>query len=244
VARDVVESYMQQHGKWLKKDEVAIGKLIDQIISMKKQGMAEGGNPRQAAIAIAKRESGKYNKDGKRIKEDQGKTVHRIALTVTDPNHPMVSKRGETLQKTVRVPGEDPAKAVNAAIAHYRRKGYKVHDHHYIGTVEEDVTEGNEHSPVAGAITRRILSQRLDLLKQYGPELVGSAVDNVAEYVGDVDEIGSSDVSAWVNQVERMLKNNPPEAFAEDDWHGAGDSWHGAGNEPKDAWHSGGALGI
>jgi len=30
----------------------------------------EGGNPRQAAIAIAKRESGKYNKDGERIKED------------------------------------------------------------------------------------------------------------------------------------------------------------------------------
>ena len=55
----------------------------------------------------------------------------------------------------------------------------------------------------------------LDLLKQYGPELVGQAVDEVADYVGDVDEIGSSDVSAWVNQVERMLKSNPPEAFSE-----------------------------
>jgi hypothetical protein len=30
----------------------------------------EGDNPQQAAIAIAKRESGKYNKDGERIKED------------------------------------------------------------------------------------------------------------------------------------------------------------------------------
>jgi len=66
---------------------------------------------------------------------------HRIGLTVTDPNHPMVSKRGETIQKTVRVPGEDPAKAINAAIAHYRRKGYKVHDHHYMGTVDEGITE-------------------------------------------------------------------------------------------------------
>lgn len=35
-------NHIQQHGKWLKKDEVAIGKLIDQIISMKKQGMTEG----------------------------------------------------------------------------------------------------------------------------------------------------------------------------------------------------------
>jgi hypothetical protein len=79
----------------------------------------------------------------------------------------------------------------------------------------DEVDEGAESDPVAGAITRRILMQRLDLLKQYGPELVGAAVDNVADYVGDVDEIGSSDVSAWVAQVERMLKDNPPEAFSE-----------------------------
>ena len=82
-------------------------------------------------------------------------------------------------------------------------------------TLEQGVTEDAGPSPVTGAITRRILSQHLDLLKQYGPELVGAAVDNVADYVGDVEEIGSSDVSAWVNQVERMLKENPPEAFDE-----------------------------
>ena len=81
---------------------------------------------------------------------------------------------------------------------------------------EDKLDEDFGNSPVASAITRRILMQRHDLLKQYGPELVGAAVDNVADYVGDVDEIGSSDVSAWVAQVERMLKENPPEAFAEE----------------------------
>ena len=65
--------------------------------------------------------------------------VHRIGLTVTDPNHPMVSKRKETIQKTVRVTGDDREKAINAAIAHHKRKGYKVHDHHYIGTVNEEM---------------------------------------------------------------------------------------------------------
>jgi hypothetical protein len=40
-----------------------------------------------------------------------------------------------------------------------------------------------------------------------------AAVADVADYVGDVDEIGSSDVSGWVRQVERMLSENPPEAF-------------------------------
>jgi hypothetical protein len=78
---------------------------------------------------------------------------------------------------------------------------------------EQGVAEGTNDSPVAGAITRRILMQRHDLLKQYGPELVTAAIDNVADYVGDVDEIGSSDVSSWVKQVERMLNDHPPEAF-------------------------------
>jgi hypothetical protein len=71
----------------------------------------------------------------------------------------------------------------------------------------------NEDSPVAGAIVRRIMSQRLDLLKQYGPALVTQAVDEVADFVGDVEEIGSSDVSGWVKHVEQMLRDNPPEAF-------------------------------
>lgn len=73
--------------------------------------------------------------------ENTGPVTHRIGLTVTDPNHPMVSKRGETIQKTVRVTGDDREKAINSAIAHLRRKGYKVHDHHYIGTVDQGLAE-------------------------------------------------------------------------------------------------------
>jgi hypothetical protein len=64
---------------------------------------------------------------------------------------------------------------------------------------------GQEDSPVASAIIRRILLQRTDLLAKYGPERVGAAVDDVADSVGDWDEIGSSDVSGWVRQVEQML---------------------------------------
>jgi hypothetical protein len=64
---------------------------------------------------------------------------------------------------------------------------------------------GQEDSPVASAIIRRILLQRTDLLAKYGPERVGAAVDDVADSVGDWDEIGSSDVSGWVRRVEQML---------------------------------------
>jgi hypothetical protein len=64
---------------------------------------------------------------------------------------------------------------------------------------------GEQDSPVAQAIIRRILLQRTDLLAKYGPEKVGQAVDDVADFVGDEEEIGSSDVSAWVNMVQEIL---------------------------------------
>jgi hypothetical protein len=98
---------------------------------------------------------------------------------------------------------------VVAALRHEFAKAKAERDSYY------HVNEEFEPSPVASAIVRRIMFQHPDLLQDYGPNLVNAAVDNVADYVGDVDEIGSSDVSAWVAQVERMLKENPPEAFDE-----------------------------
>jgi hypothetical protein len=70
-------------------------------------------------------------------------------------------------------------------------------------TQQNSLTESD--SPVAGAITRRILLQRSDLLSKYGPEKVMAAIDDVADFVGDTEEIGSSDVSGWVKQVEQSL---------------------------------------
>ena len=79
--------------------------------------------------------------------------IHRIGLTVTDPNHPMASKRGDTIQKTVRVTGGDQEQAINRAIAHHRKKGYKVHDHHYIGTANSPAVKEEGPSPGPGAET-------------------------------------------------------------------------------------------
>lgn len=70
---------------------------------------------------------------------------------------------------------------------------------------QPDMVESMEDSPAASAITRRILMQRSDLLSKYGPEKVMAAIDDVADFVGDVEEIGSSDVSGWVKQVEQSL---------------------------------------
>jgi hypothetical protein len=70
---------------------------------------------------------------------------------------------------------------------------------------DKGLSEDSFDSPVASAITRRILMQRSDLLAKYGPEKVTAAIDDVADFVGDTDEIGSSDVSGWVKQVEQSL---------------------------------------
>lgn len=94
------------------------------------------------------------------------------------------------------------------SISKQMTKGMSVTD-----DLSKHLDEDQGDSPVAQAITRRILLQRTDLLSKFGPELVLSAIDNVADYVGDVEEIGSSDVSAWIKQVERMLTEHPPEAF-------------------------------
>ena len=67
------------------------------------------------------------------------------------------------------------------------------------------IPESIEDNPVASAITRRILSQRLDLLKKYGPVAVTQAIDDIADFVGDTEEIGSSDVSGWIKQIEQSL---------------------------------------
>ena len=72
--------------------------------------------------------------------------------------------------------------------------------------------DGDIDNAVASAITRRILMQRVDLLAKYGPEKVSQAIGDVADFVGDVDEIGSSDVSGWVKQIERELSGQVEEA--------------------------------
>jgi hypothetical protein len=60
-------------------------------------------------------------------------------------------------------------------------------------------------SPVESAILRRIMNNHLDLLKQYGPAAVMAAARDVADNIGDVEEIGSSDVSAYVKRVVQSL---------------------------------------
>jgi hypothetical protein len=69
----------------------------------------------------------------------------------------------------------------------------------------QHLREDNDSEAVERAILNRILVAHTDLLMKYGPEKVTQAIEEVAYNVGDVDEIGTSDVSAYVAQVRQIL---------------------------------------
>ena len=62
---------------------------------------------------------------------------------------------------------------------------------------------------VADAIKRRLMTMAgfSDLVRQHGIDRIIDAVDQEAEFNDDVEELGSSDVSAMVNNVIRSLEN-------------------------------------
>ena len=64
---------------------------------------------------------------------------------------------------------------------------------------------GDSSEAAERAILHRIMVAHTDLLKQFGPQKVMQAAEEVAYNVGDLDEIGTSDVSAWVNEVRQIL---------------------------------------
>jgi hypothetical protein len=69
--------------------------------------------------------------------------------------------------------------------------------------VKEESSTDSE--AVERAILNRIMVAHTDLLMKFGPEKVMQAAEEVAYNVGDVDEIGTSDVSAYVHQVKQIL---------------------------------------
>jgi hypothetical protein len=96
----------------------------------------------------------------KNLKNESAETVteakqedmqkHLVTVTVTDPQHSMVSKRKEKIMKRVKVSAKDPKDAVAKAEAHYKKHGYKVHDslHHSVVTESLDSDEIiDQHTP-------------------------------------------------------------------------------------------------
>jgi hypothetical protein len=76
-------------------------------------------------------------------------TKHQVIVTISDPDSPAVTQRKETRQRKCTVTARNQDGAVNAALAFYKRQGYKVHDHHYVGPVDAL----QEYGTTTGGIT-------------------------------------------------------------------------------------------
>ena len=72
----------------------------------------------------------------KPVKEET-ELKHRVSVTVSDPQHSMVSMRKEKMEKKIRVSAKSESDAVELAKHHYKKQGYKIHDANHIGIVEE-----------------------------------------------------------------------------------------------------------
>ena len=72
-------------------------------------------------------------------------------------------------------------------------------------------------NPLEAALVRRIMSQHSDVLQQYGPKNVLAAISDVAREFSPDDELGTSDVSAYVKQVLSYLHNYVGDQIDEED---------------------------
>jgi len=64
---------------------------------------------------------------------------HRVAVTVSDPNHTAVSKRKEQIQKFAKVTAGSEEDAVKKASAHFKKAGFKIHGAEHHSMVKEDL---------------------------------------------------------------------------------------------------------
>ena len=77
----------------------------------------------------------------------------------------------------------------------------------YLPFEDDELAEESTTSTdaVERAILNRIMVAHTDLLMKFGPDKVMQAAEEVAYNVGDIYEIGTSDVNAYVDQVRQIL---------------------------------------
>lgn len=100
-----------------------------------KAGINESDSKERSDARIAMAAKAAASRAGSTKSEPELK--HRVSVTVSDPQHTMVSKRKEKIEKRVRVSAKSESDAVELAKDHYKKQGYKIHDANHIGIVEE-----------------------------------------------------------------------------------------------------------
>jgi len=121
--------------------------------------------------------------------------------------HVVMQINGKTVEKEINLGTQyqSPGEARDAVAKWLKEKGVTNYQINLERATPVNETANENQDAVERAILNRIMVAHTDLLMQFGPDKVMQAAEEVAYNVGDVDEIGTSDVSAYVNQVRQIL---------------------------------------
>ena len=72
---------------------------------------------------------------------------------------------------------------------------------------DQTMEDRGDDNPMAQAVARRIVNRHPEWISRYGVEFLMQTIDDVTEGEGDWEEIGSSDVSAYVRMVYDQLRD-------------------------------------
>lgn len=175
------------------------------------------GMPMAKKMAIATAQAKKVAEETTYYLEE---AKHVVNVTVSDPNHPAVTKRKELIQRRASVTAKDKQSAIDSAIHFYKKQGYKVHDHDYVGLKEEvePVDELNKSTvvnyinktvdPVYGIPkTKTKLAQRLKGIQRAHERIVGNKpTSNVKEAVDDEGAMAKGQLMRMVNQASGLAR--------------------------------------
>jgi hypothetical protein len=126
-----------QMSKLVKEEELdELNQMTLQRYASKAYKVGMTGGPKSAKhLAGAQRAKeklkyGDYSEEVEQV-DEVVKQAHKVMVTVSEPDHPMVSKRKETIMKRVVVHATDKGEAKAKAESFYKKKGYKVHGSEY-----------------------------------------------------------------------------------------------------------------
>ena len=100
-----------------------------------------------------------------------------------------------------------PSAYASGALVQCRKKGASNWGNGGKKNESVSLSESDSSDAVYNAVLNRIMRRHLDLLQEYGPTIVMYAIEDLANGVGDLEEIGSSDVSIWTKQVISDLQS-------------------------------------
>jgi hypothetical protein len=151
--------------------------------------------------------------------------MHRVNVTVSDPNHTMVTQRKEKIQKIVRVKALDKDNALHKANQYYKDRGYRVHGAEHVGMIGEDaaVNEAGPFSygkpPRKGSIADLAAKKRKEQERGKQPiepkdQMVGVA--KVTKEETQIDELSDTTLKSYIGKATRSIEQKKKDAEKRD----------------------------